>query len=178
MLSLYFNTAANSCLLSRRLVKPLPFRHGDMRGVPFGGAMGRQCPTSPIIWSLLSFLLYCLYSTPYSESQRNSVSTFGQALGSEDIEQEKSAYAFQSKSVLWVKTLPCLINVPLSFFACLKNHETDECSIENLPQGLRKGRCLWRRGKTCPAQVVHALSRETGTPTREGGKPPALSGVG
>jgi hypothetical protein len=27
-------------------------------------------------------------------------------------------------------------------FACLKNHETDECLIENLPWGSGKGRCL------------------------------------
>jgi hypothetical protein len=56
-------------------------------------------------------------------------------------------------------------------FASRKNHARDELPIENLPWGSGKGRCLWRRGKTCPAQAVHALSNETGTLIREDEKP-------
>jgi hypothetical protein len=89
------------------------------KGVPFGG--GGTYPIVPFLLPLLSFLLYCLYNALYSESQRNSVSTFGQALGSED----------HSLS-----------------FASLKNQERDELPIENLPWGSGKGICLWRQSKT------------------------------
>jgi hypothetical protein len=135
--------------LSRRLVKPLPFRHGEMRGVPFGGAMGyMSTSTISLIYPFFSAILSLVHAHNRREFQR-----------------------FRSKSFLRVKALTCQSMYPSLSFACLKNHETDECSIENLPWGSGKGRCLWRQGKTCPAQAVYALSNETGRPTREGGKP-------
>jgi hypothetical protein len=56
-------------------------------------------------------------------------------------------------------------------FAFRKNHARDGYQIENLPWDSGKGICLWRQGKTCPAQAVHALSNETGTLIREDEKP-------
>jgi hypothetical protein len=128
-----------------------------IQGRSFWWCDGGICPIVPFLLSLLSFLLYYPYST---------------------LNNRRVFQRFHSKSFLRVKALTCQPMYHSLSFACLKNHETDECSIENLPWDSGKGRCLWRRGKTCPAQVVHALSNETGMPTREGGKPLPLEAWG
>ncbi len=85
----------------------------------------------------------------------------------------------------WGRRLPHRPYAPryiLLFFRgpWMKTKSTDDEQTEHLPQGLRKGTCLWRRCQTgrTSASVREAISREAGNLAREGPNPIQFYGTG